>query len=133
MYTNAEGEKITKSEFFANEIEEKIQPAIVEGFSLPQYQFFCYKNFLTGLVRVKVNNFESILRSTHNYPLQKLKLVLKLGGSSLYLEADKSKSPNTPLDIENLEKVSSLKDNNEPSVERDQQQQPQADSEESKI
>lgn len=61
-------------------IEEQIKqigPAEVEGLSLPSCQFFCYKNFMTGFVKVKVSNFESILRTSHSYPVQKLKLILK--------------------------------------------------------
>lgn len=46
-----------------------MEPAIVDGLSMPQFQFFCYKNFVTGLVRVKVSNFESILKTKHNYPI----------------------------------------------------------------
>ena len=45
---------------------------------------------MTGMVRVKVSNFESILKTKHNYPIQKLKLVLKQQGSSLYLDGDKN-------------------------------------------
>ena len=73
-----------------------MDPATVEGLSIPPLQFFCYKCFMTGMVRVKVSNFESILKTKHNYPIQKLKLVLKTHGSSLYLDGDKqSKSGKT--------------------------------------
>jgi hypothetical protein len=83
---------------------EKMEPALVEGLSLPQNQFFCYKNFMTGLVRVKVNNFDSILQTNHVYPIRNLKLVLKLNGSSLNLFGEKENSK-TALGIFTLENV----------------------------
>ena len=72
---------------------------------MPPYHFACYKNFVTGLVKVKVNNFETILKANHNYPSQKLKLVLKTGGSCIYLEDDKQKSTKKFLGINTLEKA----------------------------
>ena len=82
-----------------------MESAVVEGLSIPPFQFFCYKNFVTGLVKVKVSNFESILKSKHTYPVQKLKLVLKLQGSTLYLEGDKAKTAKTQLGLFTLEKA----------------------------
>ena len=82
-----------------------MQPAVVEGLSLPPLQFFCYKNFLTGIVKVKINNFDSILRNNHVYPLKKLKLLLKPEGSCLFLEKDKDTKSKTNFDLTTIEKV----------------------------
>lgn len=67
-----------------------MEPASVEGLSNPSISFFCYKNFVTGIVRFKVSNFESILRTTHIYPVYHLKLILKLNGSSFRFLSDKA-------------------------------------------
>ena len=78
--------KIAKANLIIKEIQS-MEPAVIDGLSQPGNQFHCYKTFITGLVKVKVSNFESILKTCHNYPTQKLKLVLKLDGSSLFLES----------------------------------------------
>ena len=57
-----------RKEQIVQEIEQ-MEPAQVEGLSNVNISFFCYKNFVTGIVRVKVSNFESILRTHHNYPI----------------------------------------------------------------
>ena len=69
-----------------------MSPARVEDVSDPANYFFCYKNMVYGNVIVKVNNFESIMRSQHNYPINKLRLILRLNGSSLSLEDDRANS-----------------------------------------
>ena len=80
-------------------------PVQVEGLSNANLNFFCYKNFVTGVVRTKVNNFESILRTTHTYPVCHLKLVLKVAGSSLTLLEGKAKENKTVLPLDKLERV----------------------------
>ncbi len=81
-----------------------MSPARVEEVSDPANNFFCYKNLVYGVVLVKVNNFESIMKSNHNYPLKKLRLILRVNGSSLFLEDDKSNSKKE-LKFEHLEHV----------------------------
>ena len=81
-----------------------MSPARVEEMSIPDNRFFCYKNFVSGHVKVKVNNFESILRSQHNYPLNKLTLVLRVTGSNLVLQDEKT-DHKTLLHLDNLETV----------------------------
>jgi len=79
-----------------------MSPARVEEMSAPASHFFCYKNFVSGNVKVKVNNFESLMRSTHNYPINKLRLILRVSGSSLFLEDDKANTK-THLEFNTLE------------------------------
>jgi len=55
----------------AKEIE-KMELELFEGLKLPHYEFFCDKNFVSGLVKVKKNNFDSVLRTSHNYPTRYL-------------------------------------------------------------
>ena len=80
-----------------------MDPAVIEGHSLPLQNFFFYKDYIVGCVKVKVNNFESILRSKHTYPILKLKLCLKKECASLYMEDDNSKSKRTVFELKRLE------------------------------
>ena len=81
-----------------------MSPARVEDMSMSEHRFFCYKNFVSGNVKVKVNNFEAILRSNHNYPLNRMTLVLRVSGSSLSFEDEKNETK-TVLKFDILETV----------------------------
>ena len=82
----------------------------VKGLSIPPCHFACYKNFITGLVKVKVNSLESMMKSSKDFPTKKLKLTLNqenMEESKLELEDRKhtNHSPSTIIDLALIEKV----------------------------